>query len=314
MTVIETRSLKRTFGDKIALDGIDMRIERGEIFGYLGPNGSGKTTTIRILVGLIRPTLGQAWVLGSDVTRLGPEVRAKIGVVLEDHGLYERLSAYDNLDYYGRIFHMPTSTRQRRINSLLRQVGLWEERNQKVGTFSKGMKQRLALARALLHEPELLFLDEPTAGLDPEATVMVREIIIALAHEERMTIFLSSHNLDEVERLCSRVAILHRGRIKVMDTVENLRRRFSSPKVEIVLRDSQQAIRAQAILSAHPFVIQCRVNTDHIEADLRRDGTSDQLLETLKRENIVVEEIRKTNRTLEELYLYIMHEGEETCD
>ncbi|MDY7042015.1 MAG: ABC transporter ATP-binding protein [Chloroflexota bacterium] len=307
---IETQRLRRTFDDKIALDGVDLRVERGEIFGYLGPNGAGKTTTIRVLLGLIRPTSGQAWVLGHDVTEDEPAIKAKIGVVLEDHGLYERLSAWDNLDYYGHIFHLPKAVLSGRIEALLYQVGLWDERDKEVGTFSRGMKQRLALARALLHEPELLFLDEPTAGLDPEATVMIRQLILALAHEGRRTIFLNSHNLDEVERTCSRIAILHRGRIQVMDTVENLQRRFSSPMVEVVVRDVAQAEQAQAVLSALPFVAGCQSEGTRVAVHLREKNAASQILDTLVKESIPVEEMRKVNRTLEDVYLSIVYAAE----
>jgi len=307
---IETQCLRRTFGDKIALDSVDLRVECGEIFGYLGPNGAGKTTTIRILLGLIRPTSGQAWVLGHDVTENEPEVKAKIGVVLEDHGLYERLSAWDNLDYYSHIFHLPRAVLRGRIEALLHQVGLWDERDNKVGIFSQGMKQRLALARALLHEPELLFLDEPTAGLDPEATVMIRQLILALAHEGKRTIFLNSHNLDEVERICSRIAILHRGRIQVVDTMENLQRRFSSPILEVVVRDVAQAERAQAVLSVLPFVAGCQCEGSHVAVYLREKNVTSQILDILVKESIPVEEVRKVNRSLEDVYLSIVHEAE----
>lgn len=312
-TVIETQCLRRTFGDKIALDGVDLRVKRGEIFGYLGPNGAGKTTTIRILLGLIRPTSGQAWVLGHDVTENEPEVKAKIGVVLENHGLYERLSAWDNLDYYGRIFHLPKAVLSGRIEALLYQVGLWDEKDNKVGTFSRGMKQRLALARALLHEPELLFLDEPTAGLDPEATVMIRQLILALAHEGGRTIFLNSHNLDEVERICSRIAILNQGRIQVMDTVENLQRRFSSPMVEVVVQNAAQAERVQAVLSVLPFVAGCHCEESHVTVHLREKNAASQILDTLVKESIPVEEMRTVNHTLEEVYLSIVHATEVDC-
>jgi ABC-2 type transport system ATP-binding protein len=246
------------------------------------------------------------------VTEDEPEVKAQIGVVLEDHGLYERLSAWDNLDYYGRIFHLPKVVLRGRIETLLYRVGLWNEKDKKVGTFSKGMKQRLALARALLHEPELLFLDEPTAGLDPEATVMIRQLILALVHEGKRTIFLTSHNLDEVERVCSRIAILHRGRVQVMDTVENLQRRFSSPVVEVVMRDVDQAERAQVVLSVLPFVAGCQCEGSCVAVRLRDKNATSQVLGTLVREGIPVEEVHKVNRSLEDVYLSIVHEVEGT--
>lgn len=211
--VIDIRELTKTLGGQSVLSGITLQIHRGTIFGYLGPNGSGKTTTLRILLGLLQPTSGFVRVMGQEPGRLRREIRAKIGVVLENRGLYERLTASQNLDYYSHIYRLSGETRKARIEKLLRTVDLWNVRNAKVGTFSNGMKQRLALARALLHNPEIIFLDEPTSGLDPEATTKIRKLILQLAKVERCTIFLNSHDLDEVERTCSEIAILKQGKI-----------------------------------------------------------------------------------------------------
>ncbi len=207
--MIETHGLTRTFGDNTAVDALDLKIRDGEVFGFIGPNGAGKTTTVRMLCCLIAPTAGTAYVHGLDVNR--PEealqIRGKIGLLPEVPGLYESLSAYRNLDFYAQLYDVPKGIRAERIESLLRTLGMWERRDDAVGKFSKGMKQKIAIARALVHEPDYLFLDEPTSGLDPEASLTVRNYLLDLKKEGR-TIFLNTHNLDDAARLCDRVGVM----------------------------------------------------------------------------------------------------------
>ena len=175
MNAIQTNQLSRSFGTLKAVDRLTLDVPRGTVFGFLGPNGSGKTTTIRLLLGLLDADIGQAQVLGFDIHKQADEVRARSGALLEHHGLYERLSAADNLDYYGRIWHMTKMEREARIRELLEPLGLYERCNEPIGRWSRGMKQKLAVARTLMHHPELVFLDEPTAGLDPVASAALRE-------------------------------------------------------------------------------------------------------------------------------------------
>lgn len=210
---IETTALTRDFPGVRALDELTLAVPRGSIFGFLGRNGAGKTTTIRLLLGLLRPTAGEARVLGLDPVTESDEIRRRSGVLLEHSGLLERLTAEQNLDVYGRIARMPREVRAARIEELLQRIGLWERRTDPVRGWSRGMRQRLAIARALIHRPSLIFLDEPTAGLDPVSAAEVRDDLLRLASRERVTVFLTTHNLAEAEKLCDRVAIVRDGRL-----------------------------------------------------------------------------------------------------
>ncbi len=212
--MITARALTRRFGDLLAVDGLDLNVKRGEVFGFLGPNGAGKTTTVRMLSALIAPTTGTATI--ADKT-LGPDnrsIRQSVGVLTETPGLYKRLSAWDNLMFFARLYRIPSP--ERGAEKYLKMFDLWDRRDDLAGGFSKGMRQKLALARALVHEPEILFLDEPTAGLDPEAAKTVRELIESLRSEHR-TIFLCTHNLDEADRLCDRIALFKTRLLKEGD-------------------------------------------------------------------------------------------------
>jgi len=210
---IHTRDLGKQFGAVCALDQFALDIPRGIIFGLLGPNGSGKTTTIRLLLGLLEPTTGSAEVLGYDTRTQAAEIRQRSGVLLEHCGLYERLSAEDNLDLYGRFWRIEAGVRRARIRELLSALDLQDRRGDIVAGWSRGMKQKLAIARALLHRPELLFLDEPTAGLDPVAAVALRDHLSRLSASEGVTVFLTTHDLAEAERLCALVGVVRQGRL-----------------------------------------------------------------------------------------------------
>jgi ABC-2 type transport system ATP-binding protein len=213
MNAIQTNLLTRSFGTLKAVDRLTLSVPRGTVFGFLGPNGSGKTTTIRLLLGLLDADEGRAEVLGYDTVEQADEVRARCGALLEHHGLYERLSAAENLDYYGRIWHMSKAERGLRIRELLEPLGLYERREEPIGRWSRGMKQKLAVARTLMHHPELVFLDEPTAGLDPVASAALREDLAMLAEQEGVTIFLTTHNLAEADKLCNQVAVINHGQL-----------------------------------------------------------------------------------------------------
>ncbi len=233
--MIRAQGLGRRFGDQWAMQDLELELERGEVFGLLGPNGAGKTTTVRMLTALIAPTTGRATVDGFDVAASPDEVRRRVGLLTETPSLYERLSAAQNLDFFGELHGVPHGVRRERAERLLRLFDLWDRRNDLAGTFSKGMKQKLAIARALLHEPSVLFLDEPTSGLDPEAAFVVREAIGRLKREGR-TIVLATHDLDEAERLSDRIAFL-RGTILRIDTPERLRSEAGGATVVIDLVD-----------------------------------------------------------------------------
>ncbi|MBE9482234.1 MAG: ABC transporter ATP-binding protein, partial [Chloroflexi bacterium] len=227
MAVIETFGLSRSFGNIVAVEDLTLEVEQGEVLGFLGPNGAGKTTTIRMLAGTIAPTRGYAIVAGFRTDHEVERLHEVIGLLTEAPGFYNRLSAKRNLEFFAGFY--PDIDIQTQVEKYLRLMGLWERCHDKVGTFSKGMKQRLALARALLHEPPVLFLDEPTAGLDPEAAREVREFIKSLSQQGR-TIFLSTHNLAEAEFLCHRVALFRRQML-ALDTPDNLRQRLFNCQV-----------------------------------------------------------------------------------
>ena len=233
--MIRTTGLGRRFGSLWAIRGMDLEVRRGEVLGLLGPNGAGKTTTVRLLTALIKPSEGSASVDGLDVQAQSDEVRARVGILTETPGLYDKLSATSNLDFFGRLHGLTAPARAERIEHYLRLFSLWDRRDDPAGTFSKGMKQKLAIARALLHEPAVVFLDEPTAALDPEAAYVVREAIEGLRRSGR-TIVLATHNLDEANRLCDRVAFVRGGLVRV-DSPAELRGAIGARGVEVVLAD-----------------------------------------------------------------------------
>lgn len=200
--------LTRHFGNLVAVDSLSLKVHEGEVFGLLGPNGAGKTTTVRMLCCLLNPTAGRAYIAGLQVGEDSLKIRQIVGLLPENPGLYDELSAYRNLDFYARLYGVPSDRREENIERFLKMLDLWDRRNDPVGSFSKGMKQKMAIARALVHEPQVLFLDEPTAGIAPESAKVVRDFILELKEEGR-TIFLCTHNLGEAERLCDRIGILN---------------------------------------------------------------------------------------------------------
>src|SRR5713226_5287090 len=230
-SVVRPEKLTKRFGALTAVDGIDLDVHEGEVFGFLGPNGAGKTTTLRLLCALIAPTSGSAEIAGFRLGREDAKIRAAVGILTEQPGLYERQSAWDNLVFYGTLYGLSTSVAHAQAERYLRMMGLWDRRTESVVTFSRGMKQKMAIARAALHEPRILFLDEPTTGLDPDAAKTVREFIVALRGEGR-TVFLCTHNLDEAARLCDRIAFFRRSIIRI-DTPDKLRAELYGPATEI---------------------------------------------------------------------------------
>ena len=240
---LRTDGLTRDFKTVRAVDGLTIEVPSGIVFGFLGPNGSGKTTTIRLLLGLLEPTAGRAEVLGRDVARDGAAREDRSGALLEHPGLYERLTAEQNLDFYGRVWRLPAAERRARVRELLEPLGLWDRRREIVGTWSRGMKQKLAVARTLLHRPRLVFLDEPTAGLDPVASAALRDDLARLAASEGVTVFLTTHHLAEAERLCALVAVIRQGRLLAVGHPDTLRARSSS-RVEVAGRNLDDGVLA----------------------------------------------------------------------
>jgi len=237
MSSIEVEGLTKKFGSFVAVDNLSFKIEKGEVFGLLGPNGAGKTTTIRMLACLISPSTGNARIGGYDVVREPIKVREIVGILTENPSLYERLTAYENMDFFAEAYGLSgEGEKHDKIKELLSFFDLWARRNDKVGTFSKGMKQKLAVARSLIHDPPFIFLDEPTAGLDPESSKEIRDLIETLAHERKSTILLCTHRLEDAEKLSSRVMIINNGRNIIVGTPDELKQKIvGTPTLEIRL-------------------------------------------------------------------------------
>jgi ABC-2 type transport system ATP-binding protein len=245
---VDAVGLGRRFGDRWAVRDVSMEVRRGEVLGLLGPNGAGKTTTVRMLTALIAPTEGTATVAGADVREEPDRVRARVGILTETPGLYDKLSARANLDFFGRLYGLDAAARTAAIERWLRLFDLWERRDDVAGTFSKGMRQKLAIARALLHDPTVVFLDEPTAALDPEAAFIVREAIEQLRRAGR-TIVLATHNLDEADRLCDRIAFVRGGLLRV-DSPARLRGSHGKPRLVVRLAGTGVGVDGRALLDA----------------------------------------------------------------
>ena len=243
--VIETFDLTKRYGDFTAVDSLDMAVQKGEIFGFLGPNGAGKTTTILMLMGLSVPTSGKATVAGYDIIESSRDVRRVASVLPEYSSLYGELTAAQNLEYVGKLNDLTKDVREERIGEMLKIVGMSEWAHEKYEKFSRGMKQRVGIAAALVKQPELVFLDEPTLGLDPVGTKEVRELIIRLNREQGLTVVLTSHMLNEVQMTCDRVGIINKGKLIVMDTLENLTKEMTGGKernVEFMLSEVPQGL------------------------------------------------------------------------
>jgi ABC-2 type transport system ATP-binding protein len=288
------------------VDSLTLEVPSGIIFGFLGPNGAGKTTTIRMLLGLLEPTDGSAKVLGYDSRTHADEVRTHTGALLEHSGIYEHLSAEDNLEFYGRVWKMPAPDRQARIKELLTHIGLWERRREPAGNWSKGMRQKLALARALLHRPPLVLLDEPTAGLDVMAAVAVRDDLASLAASEGVTVFLTTHNMAEAERLCAQVAVIREGSLVALGDPDDLRARAGGPRVEVVGRGFNENVLA--LLRARPEVVAAEVHGDHLTTELREVTDPAPLVSLLVGAGVQVAEVRHGKASLEEVFVTLMEE------
>jgi ABC-2 type transport system ATP-binding protein len=300
------REFSTDAGPVRAVDHLSLEVPAGIVFGFLGPNGAGKTTTIRLLLGLLEPNSGRAEVLGLDTRTQADEVRAHIGALLEHSGLYEQLSAEDNLEFYGRAWRMPRAERQARIKELLSHIGLWERRRDPVEKWSRGMKQKLALARALLHRPRLVLLDEPTAGLDVQAAVEVRDDLAALASGEGVTVFLTTHNMSEVEKLCSQVGVIRQGGLVAQGHPDELRARAGGPRVEVFGRGFDED--ALALLRARPEVAAVEAQNGRLAIDLNHETATAPLVNLLVGAGVQVEEVRRGKASLEEVFLTLMEE------
>jgi ABC-2 type transport system ATP-binding protein len=307
---ISVRGLRKRFGAVQSLDGLDLTVERGTVFGFLGPNGAGKTTTLRVLLGLVRPDEGAIEVLGHDPRAHGAEVRRAVGVLLEHDGLYHRLSARYNLDYHARIRRLPSGERARRVEELLRALDLWERRDEPVFGWSKGMRQKLAIARALMHRPELVLLDEPFSGLDPVAASELRATIVRLARVEGATVVMTTHDLAHVEKACDRVVVMKQGRAIADGAPDALVRGGDAVEVEAsgegLCTELLAAMQGEGRIRSYTVEGQSTRPTARLKCDpAQRRGLGSELV----RRGVVLEELRTVGASLEEAFLELMGKG-----
>jgi ABC-2 type transport system ATP-binding protein len=306
--MIDLQNLTRKFGNLTAVDHVTLHVEEGEVFGFLGPNGAGKTTTVRMLCCLIGKTSGEAkigdYTVDSEANCL--KIRKMVGFLPENVGLYDSLSAYRNLDFYGQLYEVPEAKRRENIERLLTLLGIWERREDAVGTFSKGTKQKIAIARALIHDPQVLFLDEPTANLDPEASKTVRDFILELKREKR-TIFLNTHNLDEAERLCDRIAIL-KTKLVAVDSPKNLERSLYNRKTIVHLDTVTSAITAA--LERLGSVKNVRISDNKLILDIDNpEKDNPEVVRTIVQAGGNIQYVTELRSTLEDVYLKLIREA-----
>ncbi|MFC1916777.1 ABC transporter ATP-binding protein [Chloroflexota bacterium] len=303
MGIIETYDLTRKFRESTAVSELSLEVGEGEVLGFLGPNGAGKTTTIRMLAGIITPTSGYSIVAGLRPEQEPERLHEVIGLLTESPGFYHRLSARLNLEFFAGFYTNLDSKRQ--VEKYLKLMGLWERSDDKVGNFSKGMKQRLALARALLHEPKVLFLDEPTAGLDPEVALEVRDLIKKLSSEGH-TIFLSTHNLVEAELLCKRIAVV-RPQLLAIDTPNNLRKRLFHRRVVVQL-ETLPAVIVKAV-EGLSFVHKFEQNGNQLIVELDNPEIDrPELVQCIVEAGGRVMTVSDEHHSLEEVYLNLVRE------
>jgi ABC-2 type transport system ATP-binding protein len=300
--MIVTNNISKKFGEITAVDRLSISIPQGEVFGLLGPNGAGKTTTLRMLTSLIAPTSGEASVAGYKVGTDDYEIRKNVGILTESPGMYDRLSAERNLAFFASLYEVEDPDTQ--IKKYLQMLGLWQRRKEEVGTFSKGMKQKLAIARALLHEPRVLLLDEPTSGLDPVAAKMVRDFISELKEEGR-TILICTHNLDEADRLCDRVAVFQ-TELLALDTPANLRRQLYKRSVVFHLAKAKKSF-ADSIQKLD-FVQGCRVLDNKLVITLPNpEERNPELVNLLVKQGAEIQFIGEIRHSLEDIYLHLIN-------
>ena len=299
--MIQTENLTKAFGATTAVDKLTFEVKEGEVFGFLGPNGAGKTTTVRLLTSLIEPSAGTARVNGYQLGKANKDIRRTVGILTETPGMYDNLSAEHNLRIYASLYEVKDIKGQ--VEKYLRMLGLWERRFDEAGSFSKGMKQKLAIARALLHEPPLLFLDEPTSALDPEAAHLVREFIEDLRKEGR-TIFLCTHNLDEADRLCDRIGVF-KTRLIVIDTPANLRAQLFERKVVFHLKDADDRLAEN--ISSLAFVKNCkRVDNKLVVALNEPEVHNPEIVRLLVGIGAEVQFVGELKHSLEDVYLQLV--------
>jgi ABC-2 type transport system ATP-binding protein len=306
--MIEAVGLTKDFNDFRAVDDVSFTVEAGNVLAVLGPNGAGKTTTVRMLTSILKPTAGWARVAGYDVVKQPAQVRANVGVLTEQHGLYERMKAVDYLDFFGRVYKLSSQESRKRALELLERFGLADATNKRLGEYSKGMKQKLALVRAMLHNPPVLLLDEPTSAMDPQSAKQVRDALVELQRDKR-TIIITTHNLTEAQLLADRIAVIRRGRIIANGTFAELSQRFvGDPMMEIQFVQPLNGVAKE--LSGLVEIVDCgerslRYRTTEPEI------TNPAILRKLAAYDLDVVTLSEVRQSLEAVYLQIVAEDEE---
>lgn len=307
--IVETNKLQRTFGEQKAVEEMTFHVKQGEVFGLLGPNGAGKTTTVRLLNGILPPSAGTARVFGYDPVMDGGSIRRKTGVLTETPALYERLSAEDNLKFFATLQAIPQTELAQRVNEMLEFFELSHRAKDKVETYSKGMKQRLALARALIHKPPLLFLDEPTSGLDPEAAQQVNDLIAELTKQNGQTVILATHNLIEAQRLCDRVAIMNKGRILALGSLHELSRKLWPVTWVDIRLYKASAENVSELLKTHRGVIQVTAEDEALSVQVEKEAVIPDIVRYLVEHGTAIHKVNPRDYTLEDIY-FALQTGE----
>jgi ABC-2 type transport system ATP-binding protein len=303
--VITVENIEKSLGGRQVLKGINFVVNEGDIFGYLGPNGAGKTTTIRIFLGLLKADSGNLEIMGRDIEM--SETRKKIGFVLDCDGLYDNMTAIENLMFYAQIYGL--SGADERIERFLEMTGLGGRAQDNVNTYSRGMRQRLALARAMLHDPAVLILDEPTAGVDPTGQIEIRQLMLDISGKENKTIFLSSHNLDEVQRICNHIALIDRGEIKIYGELKKLRDDMGSKRVSIKISGEISIPLAAEIRENKKLGFEKMTGKNFIFSPHDETEVSD-IINFLVSRDVKIQEVTKKETSLEELYSNILKAAE----
>ena len=304
--IISLEHVNKELSGRSILKDVTLAVKQGDIFGYLGPNGAGKTTTIRIILGLLVANSGKVTMLGQDV-RID-KVRKKIGFVLEADGLYDNLTAYANLIYYARLYDIPQPAQK--VDKMLKLVGLADRAQDKVGAYSKGMRQRLALARAMAPEPEVLILDEPTAGVDPTGQIEIRQLMLDMIHKEKKTILLSSHNLDEVQRICNRIALIHKGQIRLYGELEQFKREMGQGGLVIETSETVPPATLDE-LQKLPEVSVREQKDGVLILNVGKNVEVSAIINLFASRGVKIEQVKKQEASLEDMYTAIVKESEQ---
>ncbi len=316
-SIIQVQNLTKMFGKFTAVDDISFDVKKGEIFGLLGPNGAGKSTTLRVLSTLARPTRGTATIGGYDIVKDDTQVRKLIGIVSEKMIMYNRLTAKENLSFFGSLFNLPKDVMNKRIDELLELVQLTKWKTAQVGTFSTGMRQRMNVIRALLNQPQVLFLDEPTLGLDPQSSVEIREFVKKLNQESGTTVVLTTHMMVDADLMCDRIAIVDHGKIVALDTSTNLKRMISGNDTTIISLEianlSQELIDAIRGLQCVDSVTQ--ENTLHLRIIVHGSEAFDNVIDLVRSKGGKISSMQNLQPTLEDVFLHITgHQVRDSAD